>query len=229
MSRPSCGGRAANASQYQIVFARYYSNINSRFASPDLIESAAFGVTQTWNRYSYVANNPVVFVDPNGLEMQYPIVNITNLTTQQIRTLFGVTDPGHLNGFTYQNPHDIVAGKKFTTGEWVVEVPIAVAIATDSSDPKASVRAHEDLHVDDIKKVYTGLDRKVGRAAERARKKALRQGSSAAQADAAANKAALAKRDKLLPNRAKKYEKKRKKLDGKKEFQGQGCDGRLVC
>ncbi len=47
--------------------ARYFSNVQGRFTSPDL--PFADQVThdpQSWNLYSYVRNNPINFIDPDG-------------------------------------------------------------------------------------------------------------------------------------------------------------------
>jgi uncharacterized protein RhaS with RHS repeats len=43
-----------------------------RFTSVDpLLESASVANPQTWNRYTYVLNNPLNFVDPYGLEPRW--------------------------------------------------------------------------------------------------------------------------------------------------------------
>ena len=48
--------------------ARYYASAMGRFMKPDpLLNSGRPGSPQTWNRYSYALNNPLKFVDPNGL------------------------------------------------------------------------------------------------------------------------------------------------------------------
>lgn len=48
--------------------ARYFSPNQGRFSSVDpSLESAEPERPQTWNRYTYVLNNPLKFVDPNGL------------------------------------------------------------------------------------------------------------------------------------------------------------------
>jgi RHS repeat-associated protein len=48
--------------------ARYMSSAQGRFTSPDpLLNSAKPWEPQSWNRYSYVDNNPLRFTDPYGL------------------------------------------------------------------------------------------------------------------------------------------------------------------
>jgi RHS repeat-associated protein len=47
--------------------ARYYQNVQGRFQSPDpLLSSTNPDLPQTWNRYSYVVNNPIILMDPTG-------------------------------------------------------------------------------------------------------------------------------------------------------------------
>jgi RHS repeat-associated protein len=49
--------------------ARYYGNGLGRFTSVDpLQESARLALPQSWNRYSYVLNNPLNMIDPFGLD-----------------------------------------------------------------------------------------------------------------------------------------------------------------
>lgn len=52
--------------------ARYYAGTLGRFTSPDpQIASSKLEIPQSWNRYSYCINNPVVLTDPSGLEWGY--------------------------------------------------------------------------------------------------------------------------------------------------------------
>jgi RHS repeat-associated protein len=46
--------------------ARYYSSTQGRFTSPDLL-SGRPGSPQSWNSYTYSINNPLKYVDPDGL------------------------------------------------------------------------------------------------------------------------------------------------------------------
>jgi RHS repeat-associated protein len=49
--------------------ARYDSSTLGRFMSPDpMMASARVWVPQTWNRYAYALNNPLRFVDPDGMK-----------------------------------------------------------------------------------------------------------------------------------------------------------------
>jgi RHS repeat-associated protein len=49
--------------------ARYFANAQGRFSSVDpLFGSGRTNLPQSWNRYSYVLNNPLRLVDPNGME-----------------------------------------------------------------------------------------------------------------------------------------------------------------
>jgi uncharacterized protein RhaS with RHS repeats len=51
------------------MHARYYSSNLGRFLSVDPV-GGKVGSSQSWNRYSYVRNNPVAFIDPNGEELR---------------------------------------------------------------------------------------------------------------------------------------------------------------
>lgn len=60
-----------NETGLDYFLARYYSSGQGRFTSADpLLASGRAANPQTWNRYAYVLNNPLHFVDPNGLAEQ---------------------------------------------------------------------------------------------------------------------------------------------------------------
>lgn len=47
---------------------RYYSSTQGRFTSPDPMNSSGIPLLpQSWNRYSYTINNPLLYTDPEGL------------------------------------------------------------------------------------------------------------------------------------------------------------------
>ncbi len=51
---------------------RYYSPTQGRFTSPDPLNSSGIPLLpQSWNRYSYTINNPLLYVDPKGLIWGY--------------------------------------------------------------------------------------------------------------------------------------------------------------
>jgi RHS repeat-associated protein len=47
--------------------ARFYLPMYGRFASPDPARDQHFEQTQSWNIFSYVQNNPIMFIDPDGM------------------------------------------------------------------------------------------------------------------------------------------------------------------
>ena len=58
------------------MHARYYSPNLGRFLSVDPV-GGTVGSSQSWNRYSYVLNNPIVLVDPRGLAEEEPGNKVT--------------------------------------------------------------------------------------------------------------------------------------------------------
>lgn len=63
------GSHAAGGLELDYMHARYYDPSLSRFSSVDPILDAkrAMKSPQMWNRYSYAVDNPLRFVDPNGM------------------------------------------------------------------------------------------------------------------------------------------------------------------
>jgi hypothetical protein len=71
--------------------ARYLSAAQGRFTSPDpLLESGRIYDPQTWNRYTYVRNNPLRFIDPTGLDFYDADGNRIGATADHINYI--VTD-----------------------------------------------------------------------------------------------------------------------------------------
>lgn len=72
---PSFTGQNSDTvpSLYDFTF-REHSMSQGRWILPDPLGVAAVDPTtpQTWNRYAYVANNPLSFVDPSGLNRGFP-------------------------------------------------------------------------------------------------------------------------------------------------------------
>jgi len=67
----------ASTQQYY-AWHRYYSATWGRFSSPDpYVMSGGLTNPQGWNRYSYVANDPVNYYDPSGLMQEAPTFKIT--------------------------------------------------------------------------------------------------------------------------------------------------------
>jgi RHS repeat-associated protein len=59
--------------------ARQYSSTNGRWLSPDPYDgSMDLGNPQSLNRYSYVLNNPLIYIDPTGLDGCSLINNVYN-------------------------------------------------------------------------------------------------------------------------------------------------------
>ena len=67
---------------------RYYASGNGRFTSVDpvLDQQKALGDPQQWNRYAYVRNNPLKFVDPDGREIFLAIAPGVTETNRSIRS-----------------------------------------------------------------------------------------------------------------------------------------------
>jgi RHS repeat-associated protein len=64
--------------------ARYHSSLQGRFTSVDpLVSSGNPSLPQSWNRYPYTINNPLLFVDPDGLVWGSKRDAQTGVTTYQ--------------------------------------------------------------------------------------------------------------------------------------------------
>lgn len=66
------GKRRDTESQLDYFGARYYGNSSGRFTAtdPKILSKQRLFDPQQWNMYSYVRNNPLIFVDPDGRELK---------------------------------------------------------------------------------------------------------------------------------------------------------------
>jgi len=60
---------AAAAFNLDYMHARFYNGGTSRFMSVDPAANGQRQAPQTWNRYAYTRNNPLLFVDPDGRDV----------------------------------------------------------------------------------------------------------------------------------------------------------------
>jgi RHS repeat-associated protein len=118
--------------------ARYFSSPQGRFMSPDpaLDIAASIASPQRWNKYSYVSNNPIAKVDPDGrneaasqmmrplaLQMVPPEVRVSAEIQQQIEVKAGLVAGGLVASVIADTPGDVAtalydAYQGFKTGEW---------------------------------------------------------------------------------------------------------------
>jgi RHS repeat-associated protein len=81
--------------------ARYLSAAEGRFTSPDpLMASATVSNPQKWNRYNYALNNPLRFVDPDGLEVPDDCVKDSNCQIQITLNVIYNKGANHGHGLT---------------------------------------------------------------------------------------------------------------------------------
>ena len=67
---------------------RYYGSMQGRFTSPDpLMASAYVENPQSWNRYSYALNNPLRYIDPDGMKSEPVFRDYKDITDEERRIL----------------------------------------------------------------------------------------------------------------------------------------------
>lgn len=76
--------------------ARYFSGAQGRFTSadPKQFSSRTIANPQKWNLYSYVLNNPLALIDPDGLEERRPIRIYLNFEARERNSVNGRVGSG---------------------------------------------------------------------------------------------------------------------------------------
>jgi RHS repeat-associated protein len=94
-----CTGKERDTESGNDYFeARYYSSSMGRFMSPDpLLNSGRPDDPQTWNRYTYALNNPLIVTDPTGL---YNLVNSCASDNKQCNADFKTESANLKSGVT---------------------------------------------------------------------------------------------------------------------------------
>ena len=120
--------------------ARYYASLQGRFMGADpLLASARASVPQSWNRYSYVLNNPLKLVDPSGLEDNDP-QDPKKRTDPQAKptedslpkvTVTSTTDPRAVNG-TEPRANIPMPDDTYITG---IVAPLTITVTDQSGKP----------------------------------------------------------------------------------------------
>ncbi len=75
-------------SELDYMHARYCSPVLGRFLSVDPAKSSVLTQSTTWNRYSYVSNNPLRYNDPSGLR-QNPVTGGRGINSKPANGVFG--------------------------------------------------------------------------------------------------------------------------------------------
>jgi RHS repeat-associated protein len=133
------------------MHARHESPVTGRFLSVDpSIGGVKLKVPQSWNRYSYVANNPLAWVDPNG---QKPIEPVTR---QLLEAFFG-TNLDHVDvewGMTANMITDAARGADaVTVGSTIYLAHEQVEGYLQGSSNSVGLIAHETVHTFDYSRL----------------------------------------------------------------------------
>jgi RHS repeat-associated protein len=69
-------GHERDAASLDYMHARYYAPLWGRFLSPDPLPRLGPQQSQSFNRYTYALNNPLIFMDPDGRKNRLYVVNL---------------------------------------------------------------------------------------------------------------------------------------------------------
>ena len=114
--------------------ARYYGSNMGRFTSPDPKPSSArIWDPQSWNRYTYVRNNPLMLVDPDGRDYRYFYNPKTNTLTMTINII--LTGPGatkQLAADWQRDTTEQIGGKHKTSFGMTLDIKVNVTLDAKS-------------------------------------------------------------------------------------------------
>lgn len=85
------------------MLGRHFSPLSSRFMSPDPLAATIVECPQSWNRYAYVQNKPMNFIDPTGHEFK----NSATDPATQVSFEYFQHDPVLKGYFGGQNQHNL--------------------------------------------------------------------------------------------------------------------------
>jgi len=111
------GGPGSAGNDLDYMHARYYGPAVSRFLSLDPVTEVerTLREPQRWNRYTYVINNPIRYVDADGRVVTITITRDT-YTSDTITSTMSVTsdvkNAGSFEGFALENMHAGESGDK---------------------------------------------------------------------------------------------------------------------
>jgi RHS repeat-associated protein len=98
--------------------ARYYVPVSGRFLSPDTVMDIqeVLGNPQEWNRYTYVRNNPLRYVDPDGhTPRELTEEQLTKIAKEVVRHAAKGTDPIKIANMLIVSAGDFRASGKAIT------------------------------------------------------------------------------------------------------------------
>ena len=117
------GQERDDESKLDYFLARYYSGSLGRFTSPDpALDTADPSIPQSWNRYVYVLNNPLRYVDPFGEDYE----DLTEDARKLVDDLYNRVDTGITSDQAAQYYNQLSDSQKATFE--------AVAFALESID-----------------------------------------------------------------------------------------------
>jgi RHS repeat-associated protein len=111
--RSRCTGKERDSETGLDYFgARYMSSAQGRFTTPDpLMASARASNPQTWNRYAYTLNNPLRYVDPDGMDVPAECAKDPNCTIKvKVNVIYDQT-ANHGKGLTAAQKKEVEQGQ----------------------------------------------------------------------------------------------------------------------